>query len=69
MDKIAYSKTFHFPSGTVHVHFPDITEEENERRMEILKKATVELVKDQIRQKRERERKEKEQNEIKANKQ
>lgn len=59
-DPIAYTETFHSPSGTTHVRFPDITEEENERRMELLKKATVELVKDQLRRKRERKEREEE---------
>lgn len=38
-------KTFNYPNAVVRVHIPDITEEERERRMNELKKATARFMK------------------------
>ena len=54
--KIAYSETFHFPNCTVHVHYPDISNEENERRKKLIRQAAVELFKDKLKGEREREK-------------
>lgn len=59
-DPIACTQTFHSPGCTVHVHFPDISDEENERRMKLIKKSAAELIKEKIKLDRERERKHKE---------
>lgn len=39
-------KTFTYPNAIVRVHFPDLTDEENEKRMKKIRKATVELLKE-----------------------
>lgn len=46
-----YSKvrTFTYPNAIVRVHFPDLTEEENERRYKEFLKATDEFLKALIR--------------------
>ena len=57
-DAIAYTKTYTYPDAIIRVHFPDISDEENERRMKRIKKSAAELVKEKI--KLERKRKERE---------
>ena len=42
-------KTFTYPNMVVRVHFPDLTDEEHERRMKKLRKAAEELLKEKIR--------------------
>lgn len=42
-------QTFTYPNMIVRVHFPDLTDEENGRRMKKLRKAAEELLKDQRR--------------------
>lgn len=37
-------KTFVYPNAIVRVHIPDLTEEERERRMNNIKKATAEFM-------------------------
>ena len=39
-------RTYTYPNAIVRVHFPDITAEENERRMKLLYKAAAELLKE-----------------------
>lgn len=39
------TKTYYFPRATIRVHFPDITEEENARRMKQVHKAAADLLK------------------------
>ena len=39
-------RTFTYPNAIVRVHFPDITDEENERRMKLLYQAAVEVLKE-----------------------
>ena len=56
-DPIAYTKTHYYPNAIVHVRFPDISDEENERRMKLIKQSAAELVKEKIKADRERERK------------
>ena len=46
-------KTFTYSNVTVRVHFPDISDEENERRMKLIKKAATELLKEKVRADRE----------------
>ena len=39
-------RTFIYPNAIVRVHFPDISEEENNKRMKKIQKAVVELLKE-----------------------
>lgn len=39
-------KTFTYPNAIVRVHFPDLTDEENKRRMKKIQKAAEELLKE-----------------------
>lgn len=39
-------KTFTYPNAVVRVHFPDLTDEENKRRMNQIHKAAMELLKE-----------------------
>lgn len=39
-------RTFTYPNMTVRVHFPDISDEENERRMQRIRIAATELLKE-----------------------
>lgn len=39
-------RTFTYPNAIVRVHFPDLTEEENKRRMKRLYQAAVEVLKE-----------------------
>lgn len=41
-------ETFTYPNAIVRVHFPDLSEEENNRRMKLIKKATAELLKETL---------------------
>ena len=50
-------ETLFIPNGTIRVHFHNISEEKRKYRMDQFKKATVNLIKAQIRADRERERK------------
>ena len=43
-DKYNVTKTYHFPNAIVRVHFPDISDEEQERRYEEIKKAALALL-------------------------
>ena len=43
--------TFTYPNMIVRVHFPDLTNEENKRRMKKIHKAAEELLKDHIKRK------------------
>lgn len=40
------TKTFEYPNMIVRVHFPDLSEEENNRRMRRIKIAATELLKE-----------------------
>jgi ribosome recycling factor len=40
-------QTFTYPNMVVRVHFPDLTEEENKRRMKRLHQAAAEILKEQ----------------------
>lgn len=40
-------QTFTYPNMVVRVHFPDLTEEENKRRMKRLHQAAEEILKEQ----------------------
>lgn len=42
-NKIKEVRTFVYPNAIVRVHIPELTEEERNRRMEEIKKATVRL--------------------------
>ena len=46
-------QTFTYPNMIVRVHFPDLTEEENKRRMKCLHQAATEILKEQEVKKRE----------------
>lgn len=46
-------QTFTYPNMVVRVHFPDLTEEENKRRMKRLHQAAEEILKEQEVKKRE----------------
>lgn len=39
-------ETFTYPNAIVRVHFPDLTTEENNRRMKKIRKAAAELLKE-----------------------
>jgi len=39
-------KTFTYPNAVVRVHFPDLTDEENKRRMKQIHNAAMELLKE-----------------------
>lgn len=39
-------KTFTYPNAIVRVHFPDLSEEENKRRIQKIQKAAAELLKE-----------------------
>ena len=47
--------TFTYPNMIVRVHVPDLTEEEQKRRMKKLYKATEELLKEVVRGRQKRE--------------
>ena len=49
-------QTFTYPNMVVRVHFPDLTEEENKRRMKRLHQAAAEILKEQEVKKRETNR-------------
>ena len=68
-DPIACTKTYYYPNGTSTVLFPDISDEENERRMNLIKQATIEVLKEKYRIERERKRKELQEHETKINQQ
>ena len=40
--------TFTYPNAIVRVHFPDLSEEENNKRMKKIQKAAAELLKEKI---------------------
>lgn len=42
------TKTFQFPDAVVRVHFPDLTDEERERRMRRVRKAAEDILKDKF---------------------
>ena len=46
MDGQRETKTFIYPNAIVRVHFPDLTAEEQERRMKRIYKAAVEVLKE-----------------------
>lgn len=39
-------KTFTYPNAIVRVHFPDLSDEENNKRMKKIQKAAAELLKE-----------------------
>lgn len=41
-------RTFTYPNAIVRVHFPDLTDEEQKKRMKKINKAAEELLKDEI---------------------
>jgi hypothetical protein len=45
------SKVFHYDNAIITVYFPDISDEENERRMERIKVAAAALLKDTMKRK------------------
>lgn len=49
-------QTFTYPNMVVRVHYPDLTEEENKRRMKRLHQAAAEILKEQEVKKRETNR-------------
>ena len=49
-------QTFTYPNMVVRVHYPDLTEEENKRRMKRLYKAAEEILKEQEVKRRETNR-------------
>lgn len=51
-------QTFTYPNMVVRVHFPDLSEEENKRRMKRLHQAAAEILKEQEVKKRETNRSE-----------
>ncbi len=42
-------RIFTYPNAVVRVHFPDLTEEENRKRMQEIRKAAEEILKERIR--------------------
>lgn len=48
MDGQREVKTFTYPNAIVRVHFPDLSEEENKKRMKKIQKAAAELLKETI---------------------
>lgn len=52
------SRVFTYPNATVRVHFPDIADSENEKRLEQIKRSAEKLLREVIeaRQAREKER-------------
>lgn len=48
MDGQREVETFIYPNAIVRVHFPDLSEEENNRRMKKIQKAAAELLKEKI---------------------
>ena len=52
-EQSAKIRTFTYPNAIVRVIFPDISDEENERRMKLIKKAAAELLKEKVRVERE----------------
>ena len=48
MDGHSEILTFYYPNMVVRVHFPNLTEEENERRMSKIRKSAEELLKEKI---------------------
>lgn len=47
-DKYKEIKTLNRPNMTVRIHIPDITTEERKRRIELIKKATVNILREVI---------------------
>jgi len=48
MDGQREIKTFTYPNMVVRVHFPDLTDEENDKRMKKIHKAAEEVLKETI---------------------
>ena len=48
MSGIRETRTFNYPNMIVRVHFPDISDEENERRMKKLRKSAIAVMKEVI---------------------
>ena len=42
-------RIFTYPNAVVRVHFPDLTEEENRKRMQEIRKVAEEILKERIR--------------------
>lgn len=51
MEGQSKTQVFTYPNAIVRVHFPDLTDDENKRRMKKIHKAAEELLKDQIKRK------------------
>lgn len=47
-DTYSQTKTFKYPNCTVNVHFPALTDDENERRMKLLQDAASDIIKEQL---------------------
>ena len=48
------SRVFEYPNAIVRVHFPDIAESENEKRIQELKRSAEQILKEVIKAKREK---------------
>ena len=48
MDGQREVKTFTYPNAIVRVHFPDLSDEENNKRMKKIQKAAAELLKETL---------------------
>lgn len=48
MDGQRETKTFTYPNAIVRVHFPDLSDEEQKKRMKKIHKAAEELLKDEM---------------------
>lgn len=48
-DPIRETRTFYYPNMTIRVHFPDISDEERERRMKQIRDAAEKVLREQMR--------------------
>ncbi len=62
MEGQSNSKTFIYPNAIVRVHFPDLTDRENNRRVKNIQKAAEELLKEKIAVEKQRKEKKHEAN-------
>ncbi len=53
-DKIAYTETIRTKNAIIRVNYPELSEEEKERRIKNLQRAAAKVIKAQIRRERER---------------
>lgn len=54
MDKIAYTETIRTKNAIIRINYPELSEEEKERRIKNLQRAAAKVIKAQIRRERER---------------